>query len=101
VVAAVACTNVARGTKHYRVAPREHIALRRVLRAWQPPLTIVGVYHSHPSGAARPSPTDIAEAHYPEWVQIIVGLAGRRAEMRAYRLSPLTELPMSGRRPHA
>jgi proteasome lid subunit RPN8/RPN11 len=87
VVAAVACANVARGTTHYRIAPREHIDLRRVLRDFRPPLTIVGVYHSHPAGPARPSATDLAEAHYRQWIQVIVGLTGARAQVRAYMFS--------------
>jgi len=28
-------------------------------------LELLGIYHSHPSGPDRPSPTDIAEAMYP------------------------------------
>lgn len=33
-------------------------------------LELLGIYHSHPNGPDRPSPTDIAEAMYPV-VQII------------------------------
>jgi proteasome lid subunit RPN8/RPN11 len=35
---------------------------------------LLAIYHSHPAGAAVPSPTDIAQANYPEAVQIIVSL---------------------------
>jgi proteasome lid subunit RPN8/RPN11 len=63
---AVACTNVARSETRYRIAPREHIDLRRALRAFSPPLDIVGVYHSHPRGRPVPSPTDVVEAAYPD-----------------------------------
>jgi proteasome lid subunit RPN8/RPN11 len=45
----------------------------------------VGVYHSHPAGAALPSPRDLAEAHYPEWLFVIVGAAGR--SVRAFRIA--------------
>lgn len=34
-------------------------------------LELVGIYHSHPEGPARPSVTDIAKAYYPEAVQLI------------------------------
>lgn len=34
---------------------------------WQ----VVGIYHSHPHGEAVPSPTDIAEAAYPDAVYLI------------------------------
>ena len=36
---------------------------------------LLAIYHSHPQGPAQPSPTDIAQAHYPDAVQIIVSLA--------------------------
>jgi proteasome lid subunit RPN8/RPN11 len=83
---AVACTNVARSETRFRIAPREHIDLRRALRAFSPPLDIVGVYHSHPRGKPLPSPTDVAEAAYPEWVYVIAGRPGGRPALRAYRI---------------
>ena len=73
---AVAMANAARGRARYRIYDRDHIALRRELRRFTPPMEIVGVYHSHPRGKAEPSPTDLAEAHYPEWLYLIVGLEG-------------------------
>jgi hypothetical protein len=33
-----------------------------------------------------PSPRDIAEAHYPEFIWLIVSLAGARPEFAAYRI---------------
>jgi proteasome lid subunit RPN8/RPN11 len=85
VLATVEMRNVARSRTRYRIEDRAHIALRRVLRALSPTLEIVGVYHSHPSGAARPSETDIAQAHYPGWIHIIVGMKGRTS-VRAFRI---------------
>jgi desampylase len=69
----------------FRVDPAEHIAARRVLRRLVPALDIVGVYHSHPSSAAVPSPRDLAEAHYPEWLFVIVGNAA--ASVRVFRIT--------------
>lgn len=83
---AVACTNVARSETRYRIAPREHIDLRRALRAFSPPLDIVGVYHSHPRTRPLPSPTDIADAAYPEWIHVIAGRIGGRPALRAYQI---------------
>ncbi len=34
-------------------------------------LELAGIYHSHPDGPPYPSPTDIAEAYYPESVYLI------------------------------
>jgi proteasome lid subunit RPN8/RPN11 len=87
VTSVVEAANIAPGATRYRVDPREHIALRRSLRADPRGMTIVGVYHSHPAGRAAPSPTDVAEAHYPDWAYVIVGLAGRRAQLRAFDLA--------------
>jgi proteasome lid subunit RPN8/RPN11 len=83
---AVPMRNVAEGRSRYRVDPGAHIDLRRVLRQFIPPLTIIGVYHSHPAGEAVPSPTDIREAMYSSWFYVIVGL-GRVPRVRAFRIS--------------
>jgi proteasome lid subunit RPN8/RPN11 len=53
----------------YRIDDAAHVGLRRVLRGFVPAISIVGVYHSHPAGDAVPSPSDIAEAMYPDWVR--------------------------------
>jgi proteasome lid subunit RPN8/RPN11 len=86
VLAVLPAANLARSTVRYRLDPRVHIDARRWLRQCEPPLEILGCYHSHPDGPARPSPTDISEAAYPEWVYLIVGLRGSRAEVAAFRL---------------
>jgi desampylase len=85
VLFAVAATNVADSRTRYRIDDALHFELRRTLRRFSPPLGIVGVYHSHPSGDARPSPTDIAEAFYPDWMHVIVGMKGG-ISVRAYRI---------------
>lgn len=83
---AVAATNVDASETRFRLDDREHVTLRRALRAFRPPLDIVGVYHSHPAGEAWPSETDIAEAAYPTWLYLIVGLKTTRATVGAFRL---------------
>ena len=87
VVLAVPLRNMARGQTRYRIDPREHVALRRVVRETSPQLAIVGVYHSHPRGRAYPSETDVAEALYPDWVHVIVGLGGGRAAVSAFAIA--------------
>ncbi|HEX7778279.1 MAG TPA: M67 family metallopeptidase [Vicinamibacterales bacterium] len=85
VLFAVATQNIARGRSRYRIDDATHIALRRTLRRFAPPLEIVGVYHSHPNGEARPSATDVAEAFYPAWTYLIVGMRPR-VSLRAFRI---------------
>jgi [CysO sulfur-carrier protein]-S-L-cysteine hydrolase len=43
----------------------------------------VAIYHSHPKSAAEPSQTDINLAHYPDWLYVIISLAGD-PEVRAW-----------------
>jgi proteasome lid subunit RPN8/RPN11 len=87
VVAAHPMRNVASGTTRFRIDDGAHIDLRRRLRQFEPPLEILGVYHSHPRGPAKPSPTDVLEAHYPDWCHIIVGLGGGRPRIAAFRIA--------------
>jgi len=81
-----AMNNAARSRTRFRVRDRDHLALRRVLRAIDPTLEIVGVYHSHPQGPARPSPTDVAEAYYREWIHVIADVRARPV-VRAFRIA--------------
>jgi proteasome lid subunit RPN8/RPN11 len=86
VTGAVPMRNVEASPTRFRVDDREHITLRRALRLLSPPLHVIGLYHSHPSGPARPSPTDVAEAWYPEWLYVVVGTAGGRTRVRGFVL---------------
>ena len=82
---AIPLTNVApRPRTAFRVDPAEHIAVRRILRRAAPGVQILGVYHSHPAGPASPSPSDLAEAHYPDWIFAIVGRSG--GSVRAFQI---------------
>ncbi len=91
---AVPMTNAEKSRVRYRIDDRAHIELRRVLRGLRPALSILGVYHSHPAGDAWPSETDVAEALYPEWTYLIVGLAGARPIVRAFRIRQGTARPV-------
>jgi proteasome lid subunit RPN8/RPN11 len=59
-----------------------------VLAAWQDMAAndwrLWAIVHSHPRGAATPSPTDLREAFYPEALMVIVSLAEPRAQVRAW-----------------
>lgn len=78
----------------FQLDPREHIEMRRALRRMTPSRRIVGVYHSHPSSAPRPSDRDVAEAHYPDWLYVIVGFASERPRLRAFALESGRMLPV-------
>jgi len=87
--------NLAEGPSRYLIDPADHIAARRAARSRG--LEVVGFYHSHPRSAAWPSPTDVAEATYPEAVHLIVSLAAGGADARLFRIDQgvTTELPLT------
>lgn len=91
----VPARNRAAGETRYQLDPRVHLDVQRVIRGFHPPLRIIGVYHSHPATQARPSPTDLAEAHYPAWVHVIVSLAGGRPRVTAWRLRAGRAVPLA------
>lgn len=70
----------------FLIDPAAHVELQRVLRAVLPPLEVVGVYHSHPRGRARPSETDVAEAFYADWLYVVAGLRPR-AMVAAFQIA--------------
>jgi len=91
----VAMENLARGTTRFRIDPAAHIQLRRTIRQVVPPIEIRGVYHSHPSGTAWPSPSDVREAYYPDWVHLIVGLGGPGPRVKAFRVGDGRVTPLA------
>ena len=100
VLFAVPIANVDSSAARYRIDDRAHIDLQRTLRSCVPRVRIIGVYHSHPHGSAQPSPADLAEAHYPDWVHVIIGLGGPRPRLGAFLISEgrARRLSVSGRR---
>ena len=76
--------NLATDQNRFLIDPQDHFAARREARARG--LDVIGFYHSHPRSAALPSPTDLAEASYPDHLYLIVGLAGEQPDVRLYRL---------------
>lgn len=46
----------------------------------------LGIFHSHPAGPAVPSPTDIAEAAYPESIYVVISLQIRPPSVRAFNI---------------
>ena len=81
----VPATNIATEPSRFLIDPAEHISLNRRLR--RTGRDVVGVYHSHPSHPPVPSPRDVADAHYPEFLHIIVSLVGDpETRIRGYRI---------------
>ncbi|MGI6611255.1 MAG: Mov34/MPN/PAD-1 family protein [Limnochordia bacterium] len=77
--------NAAVDPEHHYVV--DSVAQRQAFRLmddkkWE----FVGVYHSHPRGAAVPSTTDIRQSLYCHVVHVIVSLRWSDAVVRAYRL---------------
>lgn len=86
--------NLAVRPTRFQVDPLEHIKLNRRLRGSG--RAVIGAYHSHPHSAAEPSELDIAEAHYPEFVHIIVSLVGDiPGRVRAYRIRDGRATPLT------
>ncbi len=91
-------TNRERSRYRFTVDPTEHYRAMQHAerRGWQ----VVGVFHSHPSSAPRPSRLDIAGALDPEWVYMVVSLQQSDApEVRAYEIrgGVATERPIERR----
>jgi len=49
---------------------------------------LVAIYHSHPVSQPYPSPTDRAEAHYPDAAYVVVSLRASEPELEAWRITP-------------
>jgi [CysO sulfur-carrier protein]-S-L-cysteine hydrolase len=91
---ALRAKNIAPGPTRFLIDPGDHIDARRAAR--DDGLEVLGFYHSHPRSRAWPSPTDVAEAAYPESVHLIVSLEGGAAETRLFRIAQgsAIELPL-------
>jgi proteasome lid subunit RPN8/RPN11 len=76
--------NLAADPNRFFIDPKDHIDARRAAR--DRGLDLVGFYHSHPRSEACPSPTDVAEATYPECVYLIVGLKTQPPAARLFAM---------------
>lgn len=70
----------------YEAAPEDLFIAQRQMRERGEQL--LAIYHSHPRSAEPvPSETDVRLAYYPQAIYFIIGLAGPRPVMRAFRIS--------------
>ncbi len=68
----------------YMMDPAEQFDVVKEMR--QQNLSMVAIYHSHPSAVAYPSQKDVNLAFYNEAVYVIVGLLKSEAEVRAFSI---------------
>lgn len=86
VLQAIPSPNLAENPRHaFMLDSRLHLELQRQSRAEG--LEILGFYHSHPEGAAFPSPADLAGMQGPALLCLIVAVKDTGAgEMRLFRI---------------
>lgn len=90
---------VARVTRHFAIRndlaspteyatnPRDMLDALKASRAAE--TEVLAIYHSHPASEPVPSRKDVERNHWGESaVHLIVGLAGREPDLRAWRLLP-------------
>jgi proteasome lid subunit RPN8/RPN11 len=72
-------------TRRYLIAPEQLLAAEQ--QALDEGLDVVGFYHSHPTGIARPSAFDRAHA-WPWYSYVVVGvLEGKAGAVTSWRLA--------------
>jgi proteasome lid subunit RPN8/RPN11 len=87
-------TNQLHSSTRYRLDPQEQIEAFKTIQ--DKGLELTGIYHSHPKGPQAPSPTDIAEAFYPESIYLIWSLSGQEWICRGFVIQQgrTTEIPL-------
>lgn len=76
--------NTERSPVSYLMDPGEQLRVMKEMRADD--LSMVAIYHSHPSSSAYPSPKDVSLAFYEEAVYVIASLAGEAPEVKAFSI---------------
>ena len=77
--------NILQSRTAYEMNPQQQLAAMLDIEehGWE----MLAIYHSHPGGPEIPSPTDIAQAYYPDTIQLIVSLQQReRPSIRAFTI---------------
>jgi proteasome lid subunit RPN8/RPN11 len=83
VARSVRARNLEAKATRYLIDPDDHFGAIRAARAED--REVIGAYHSHPSSAAVPSPTDIAEANSgSDFLYVIVSLVND--DVQVYRI---------------
>lgn len=82
VVEIIPVTNILHSPVRFRMDPREQ--LNAFARMDELGLELIAIYHSHPAGPANPSATDIAQAYYPDAIQLIWYPSGSEWKCRGF-----------------
>ena len=77
-----AALNLARAPDRFEIDPKDHIAAVKAARSRG--ARIIGCYHSHPGGEAKPSPHDLAEAGEADFLWLIAATDGAECRIKAY-----------------
>ena len=80
-------------TRRYLLDPAAHVDANRSLRGTG--REVIGCYHSHPRHPAIPSPSDLQDACYPDFVWIIVSLRDSEPDVAAFRIADGAFTPLA------
>jgi proteasome lid subunit RPN8/RPN11 len=83
-VKAYPATNAAASPLRYEIDGAEQYRIQ--MEIYDAGLDLGAIYHSHTRTDPYPSQTDINLAFYPDAAYLIVGLAAREAEIRAFKI---------------
>lgn len=74
--------NIEKSPVSYEFDSREHIKAIRDMR--ENKLTMLGIFHSHPSSQAYPSAKDISLAFYEDCIYVIVSLIEKQPVVKGF-----------------
>ena len=79
-----AMTNIEKSPVSYLLDSKEQFNVMKDMR--ENGLSMVAIFHSHPSSAAYPSPTDVKLAFYEDAVYVIVSLIENRLVVKGFTI---------------
>lgn len=84
VIKIYAMTNIEHSPVSYALDSKEHFLAIKDMR--ENNLSMIAIFHSHPSSAAYPSQRDVSLAFYEDAAYIIIGLAAKETVAKAFRI---------------
>lgn len=76
--------NIEKSPESFLMNPKEQLQVTKDLR--KKDLTMLAIFHSHPSSPARPSSKDISMAFYEDVSYIIVSLQEKNPQIKAFNI---------------